>query len=168
MDGTGDAIRALAIAKLREGVTQFLPTTWTAPAEDSVQAMHGIAAYRQRPDFARVPGAHVEGPYLNPRCVGAQNPAFVRSPDLAEINQLRAIAPVRLVSVAVEMEGAIDFVPPTAHLGDRSAPSAHTATTYEQFLQGQGSWTNPPDPLRKPDDPVAPSRHRRRGCGFPR
>jgi len=133
MDGTGEAIRALAAAKLREGVTQFLPTTWTAPEDDLVRAIHGIAAYRQRADFARVPGAHVEGPFLNPKCVGAQNPAFVRLPDLAEINRLRAIAPIRLVSVAVEMEGAVEFVRQLRTWGIVSS-LAHTAATYEQFL----------------------------------
>jgi N-acetylglucosamine-6-phosphate deacetylase len=138
MDGTGEAIRAMAQAKLREGVTQFLPTTWTAPDEDLVRAMHGIAAYRQRPDAARVPGAHIEGPYLNPKCVGAQNPAFVRPPDAAEIDALRAIAPVRLVSLAVEMDGAIDFVRQCKTWGTVTS-LAHTAATYDQFLAAKAT-----------------------------
>jgi N-acetylglucosamine-6-phosphate deacetylase len=136
MDGTGEAIRAMAAAKLREGVTQFLPTTWTESPSALDRAMRGISAYREHPDLARVPGAHVEGPYLNPKCVGAQNPAFVRLPDLAEIDRLRAIAPIRLVSVAVEMEGAIDFVRQLRSWGIVSS-LAHTAATYEQFLSAK-------------------------------
>jgi N-acetylglucosamine-6-phosphate deacetylase len=138
MDGTGDALRIMAQAKLREGVTQFLPTTWTAPGDDLVRAMQGIAAYRQHQDAARVPGAHIEGPYLNPKCVGAQNPAFVRPPDAAEIDALRAIAPVRLVSVAVEMDGAIDFVRQCKTWGTVTS-LAHTAATYDQFLAAKAA-----------------------------
>ncbi len=138
MDGTGEALRAMAAAKLTEGVTQFLPTTWTETPEALERAMHGIAAYREQPDLARVPGAHVEGPYLNPKCVGAQNPAFVRLPDLAEVDRLRAIAPIRLVSVAVEMEGAIDFVRQLRSWGIVSS-LAHTAATYEEFLAAKAA-----------------------------
>jgi N-acetylglucosamine-6-phosphate deacetylase len=136
MDGTEEAIRALAAAKLREGVTQLLPTTWTETPEALQRALRGIAAYRENPVFARVPGAHVEGPYLNPKCVGAQNPKFVRLPEIAEIDRLRALAPVRIVSVAVEMAGAIDFVR-QLRTRDIVASLAHTAATYEEFLDAK-------------------------------
>lgn len=133
MDGTGDAIRALAGAKLQEGVTQFLPTTWTETPAALEHAFRGIADYRGQIDQARVPGVHVEGPYLNPDCVGAQNPRHVRLPDITEIDRLRSIAPVRLVSVAAELEGAIDFI---SALRTREIVSslAHTAASYEQFV----------------------------------
>lgn len=135
MDGTGEALRAMAAAKLREGVTTFLPTTWTESPQALERAMEGIAAYRQKSEAAsaRIPGAHVEGPYFNPKCLGAQNPAHVRPPDSAEIDRLRAIAPIRIVSVAVEMEGAIDFVRQLGAWGIVTS-LAHTAATYEQFL----------------------------------
>jgi N-acetylglucosamine-6-phosphate deacetylase len=138
MDGTEEAVRAFAAAKLREGVTQFLPTTWTAPFPDLEQAFRGIAAYRQRPDHARVPGVHVEGPFLNPKCVGAQNPAFVRPPDISEIDRLLALAPVRIVSVAVEMPGGVEFVRQARERGI-VASLAHTAATYEDFLAAKAA-----------------------------
>jgi len=138
MDGTEEAVRAFAEAKLREGVTQFLPTTWTAPFPDLDRAFRGIAAYRERPDFARVPGVHVEGPFLNPRCVGAQNPAFVRPPDLGEIEHLLRLAPIQIVSVAVEMPGGLKFVRQVRELGI-VASLAHTAATYDDFLAAKAA-----------------------------
>jgi len=141
MEGSEEALRAFAEAKLREGVTTFLPTTWTAPLEDLVRAARGVAAYRERMDFARTPGLHVEGPFLNPDCLGAQNPAHARLPDLGEIDRLARETPVSLVSLAVELEGGMNMVRGLAQRGIRSS-LAHTAATYEQFLEARKAGLN--------------------------
>ncbi len=138
MDGSESSLRTMAELKLREGVTTFLPTTWTAGEEELTEAMHGIAAYMKRQDFAQTPAVHVEGPFINPNCVGAQNPAFVRPPDIAEIDRLGEIAKIAVVSVAVEMDGGLDFVREAANRGITTS-LAHSAATYAQFCDAKAA-----------------------------
>lgn len=138
MHGTEEVVRKMADFKLREGVTTFLPTTWTAPETDLIQAMEGVAAYQKNQDRAKTPAVHIEGPYININCVGAQNPKFVRPPDIAEVDRLRAIAPVKLLSFAVETEGGLEF---TRQLRQRDIAGslAHTNATYAQFLEAKAA-----------------------------
>ncbi|MGI8601903.1 MAG: N-acetylglucosamine-6-phosphate deacetylase [Verrucomicrobiales bacterium] len=135
-DGNLEAVRSVARAKLREGVTTFLPTTLTLPHDELVAAARAVAAYRRQPDFAKAPGMHVEGPFINPKCVGAQNPAFVRPPSAAEIFELNSIAPVAIVSMAIEMPGGMDFVREMAAAGIITS-LAHTAATFAQFQEAK-------------------------------
>lgn len=130
---TPEAVHAFAEAKLREGVTTFLPTTWTESPE-ALQAMaRAAAAYRAAGEpFARTPFLHVEGPYLNPRQAGAQNPDRMRAPDVAEIRALAAICPIGLISLAIELEGALEFIRAMRGLGIQCS-AAHSAATYAEF-----------------------------------
>lgn len=105
-----DTVRIIAEAKLKEGVTTFLPTTWTASVEELETMVRTAASYRENQEFARTPFLHIEGPYLNPQQAGAQDLAAMRLPDVAEIEKLHGICPIGLVSLAVELEGALEFI----------------------------------------------------------
>lgn len=132
-DGTIESIRTIARHKLGEGVTTFFPTTLTLPQERLAGAARAVAAYQEDQEFAKTPAMHIEGPFLNPRFVGAQNPAFLRPPDAAEIFALREIAPIALVSVASELPGGVEFVRTMTEAGIVTS-LAHTAATYADFL----------------------------------
>jgi N-acetylglucosamine-6-phosphate deacetylase len=134
--GDPDGIARIAEAKLREGVTTICPATLTLPEEKLVRAMEAVAAYQREERFAKIAGVHLEGPFINPECTGAQNPAFVRTPDIAEVDRLRQIAPVAIVSYAVEVEGGLAF---TEALCERGiVPSCgHTAATFAQLQEGK-------------------------------
>ncbi len=136
MHGTEEAVRTMALKKMQEGVTSFLPTTWTADHEELVDAMKGTAAYQKRQEFSQVPAVHIEGPFINPECLGAQNGAFVRSPDVEEIDELGRIAKIAVVSVATEMEGGLSFVKGMTERGIVTS-LAHTGATYQQFQEAK-------------------------------
>ncbi len=108
-DESPEAVSAVARAKLAEGVTRFCPTTLTLSEKRLAATMRRIAAYREDARFSQVVGVHLEGPFINPSCLGAQNPAHVRPPDLAEVLRLHAISPVTQVTFAVEMDGGVAF-----------------------------------------------------------
>lgn len=131
-----EAVNTIAEAKIKEGVTTFLPTTWTASGEELEEMAAAAAAYRSSETFARAPFLHVEGPYLNPEQAGAQNPEEMRLPDAAEIKRLHEICPVGLVSIAVELEGAIDFIGELGGMGIVTS-AAHSAATYDEFLKAR-------------------------------
>ncbi len=133
---TLEAVETIAEAKLAEGVTTFLPTTWTASQENKVAMAEAAAAYHENQRFARTPFLHIEGPYLNPEQAGAQDPREMRPPNAAEIRQLHEICPVGLVSLAVELEGAIDFIQKMAEMNIVTS-AAHSAATYAEFLKAK-------------------------------
>ncbi len=129
------AMPAIGAAKLREGVTSCCPTTLTLSEEKLSKALAHIERYRNAPDGAEVIGTHLEGPYVNPECLGAQNPAYQRNPDGAEVMRLNAISPVKVVSYAIELPGAIPFTDDLLAAG--ILPSCgHTNATMEQFQGG--------------------------------
>ncbi len=131
-DATLEAVRTISETKLREGVTTYFPTTLTLPPENLKDMAAAVAEYREHEEFARTPCMHIEGPYINPDCLGAQNGEYVRLPDEEEILALNEIAPVGIVSLAVEMEGAIDFIRGMKSRGITTS-AAHSAATYAQF-----------------------------------
>ena len=83
----------------------------------------------------RLVGAHLEGPFLCPRRLGAHDPAAVRAPDLALLRRLLDAGPVRQVTLAPELPGALELVDElvargvTASCGhsDADAAQAHAA-----------------------------------------
>ena len=130
------AMPAIAEAKLKEGVTSFCPTTLTLANDMLSESLGYIEAYRKDARFAKVIGTHLEGPYVNRECLGAQNPAFVRTPDFAEVAQLNRISPVSVVTYAMDVDGCVPF---TKELVDAGIiPSCgHTNASYAQFKEGK-------------------------------
>ncbi len=136
--GDSKATGIIAEAKLREGVTSFCPTTLTLPEEKLAASLRNIEAYRKAPTASKVVGTHLEGPYINPECAGAQNPAYLRKADMDEIRRLNAISPVALVTYAIEMEGNLAFTAELCAAGIQ-ASCGHTNATYAQFKEGMKS-----------------------------
>ena len=132
-DALVDGVNTIAREKLAEGVTTLLPTTLTLPEADLVATLKSVAAYDGK--GCKLPGVHLEGPFNNPKCTGAQNPAFVRKPDVEEVKRLNAIYPVLKVSFAVEEEGGDRLCEELRNLG--ITPSCvHSAASYGQFKAG--------------------------------
>jgi N-acetylglucosamine-6-phosphate deacetylase len=136
---TGDNPKAVEIvgeAKLKEGVTSMCPTTLTLPEERLAETLAKVEAYRKAPTGSKVIGTHLEGPYINMECIGAQNPAYVRGPSIEEIRRLKAISPVALVTYAIEVPGSLEFTDGLIQEG--ILPSCgHTNATFAQFKAGR-------------------------------
>ena len=132
-DALVDGVNTIAREKLAEGVTTLLPTTLTLPEADLAATLKSVAAYDGK--GCKLPGVHLDGPFINPKCTGAQNPAFVRKPDVEEVKRLNAIYPVLKVSFAVEEEGGDRLCEELRNLG--ITPSCvHSAASYGQFKAG--------------------------------
>jgi N-acetylglucosamine-6-phosphate deacetylase len=115
-----DGLRRAARFHLTRGTTSMLPTTLTAPFDDLERALVGIREVIEKPgaDEARVLGCHLEGPWINPSKRGAQ-PAHARPPEAWEVERLLEIAPVRVVTVAPEIEGVPELIAELAGRGIR-------------------------------------------------
>ena len=95
-DAKLESLRTIAECKMKEGVTSWLPTTLTLSPKVLEDVCASVAEYKKNQEFAKTPGIHLEGPFINPKCCGAQNPAFVRQPDYDEVANLNSIAKVLL------------------------------------------------------------------------
>src|SRR5690606_17851213 len=81
----------------------------------------------------RFAGIHIEGPFINRGKAGAQNPEFVRPPDLAEVEALHAIVPAKILSLAPELPGALELIRACRSLGI-TCSAAHTAATAAEIF----------------------------------
>jgi N-acetylglucosamine-6-phosphate deacetylase len=145
MEG-GDAIDCIARLHVRHGTTSLLATTMTAPLPDVEFAMKALggACRSRRSGAARVLGVHLEGPYINPRKLGAQ-PDFVRPASISEVLALHALAPIVLITLAPELPGNLDIIPALRAAGFR-VQIGHTLGTYEDGVaaleRGAGGFTH--------------------------
>jgi N-acetylglucosamine-6-phosphate deacetylase len=127
-----DAVHRMARFHARHGTTALLATTVTAPRRNLLAAFRGIrgAMAERDPAAAHVLGAHLEGPFISPEALGAQ-PPFAIAPDTGLVDELAALAPIRVATIAPEIDpdGAL-----LAHFRARGTrvQIGHTACSYAQ------------------------------------
>lgn len=98
------------------GVVQFFPTVITNTEERTQSLLATIAAARNRYPHLRaiIPGIHLEGPFISPQdgARGAHPRECVRAPDyeLFERFQQAADGCIRLITIAPEWDGAVEFI----------------------------------------------------------
>ena len=153
-DADEKAVFEFARAKLQEGVTTVLPTTLTVSHGELVRAAKNAKKYAEAGmPYAKVPAIHLEGPFINVKCCGAQNPKYVRRPDIKEVKAIAKVYPVKLISYAVESEGGAKFakecfragvVPSCGHTG---AKFADLKPAYRNGLRHMTHFCNQMTPL---------------------
>lgn len=133
-DGKPEGLQPMADYYASRGVTSFLATTMTLREEVLTPAMHAIRDFK-RAGGAKCAGVHLEGPFLGFAKRGAQAAENLHLPDRALFNRLDMASGgrVRLVTVACEEAGAMDFI---TYVSRRCAVSlGHTACTYDQAME---------------------------------
>ncbi|MBQ8372349.1 MAG: N-acetylglucosamine-6-phosphate deacetylase [Clostridia bacterium] len=103
-DSSVGGIPEMADWQLEHGITTWYPTTMTVSEEDIIKATHTDIDLGHG---ANIPGFHLEGPFINVALKGAQNEKYVISPTMDLINKCKN---VKMVTVAPEVEGAIEFI----------------------------------------------------------
>ena len=116
-------IEAIVEGLAAAGTTSHVATIVTRPQAAILRSLRVIAAARRASPLiaAAVAGIHVEGPFISsedgPR--GAHDPRFVRDPEFREFLEWQDAAEglVKIVTVAPEREGALDFIRKVAATG---------------------------------------------------
>ncbi len=135
MDASPTALAAIADFLVAHGVTAFVPTTMTAPHSNTLRAVAAVADYLPHQGHgARVIGVHLEGPYISPKFPGAQPATFIRPPNPAELTELLAAGPVRMITLAPEVAGAEALIR-QARAHNVVVVLGHTNATYTECLQ---------------------------------
>ena len=116
------------------GVTSWLPTVVTAPAEFYPSV---FSAWMQASTSvgATPLGYHLEGPFLSPHKKGAHQLQHIDAADDSIIEQWLDQDCIRIVTLAPEREGAPGRIRRLAEAGIVIS-LGHTNATYEQFIAG--------------------------------
>lgn len=173
-----EAVRHMSRELKKFGVAAFLPTTMSASAEDTRNALAGIKAVMEKPEKegAIVLGAHMEAPFLSEGKAGAQPKQYFVLPteenwqDYTGGNENI----VRLITMAPEKEGALPFIKRltdsgiTVSLGHTSADAETVHAAADHGANHITHTFNAQTPLshRAPGVPGAALVDDRIGCEF--
>lgn len=127
-DPTADMDR-ICKGMLRFGVTGFVPTVVSSPAE----AYEPVLAHLRRPHRpgeARVLGVHIEGPFINPAYRASHDERHIRLPDDDEAGRWLVEGDVRLFTLAPEVPGALDLISSLVKRGVRVG-MGHTNASWD-------------------------------------
>ena len=131
MDATPGALETLSTTLLQTGTTAFLATTMTMSDKAIDKALQNIRQHASGVTGAKILGIHLEGPFINASKHGAQDKAYVQTPDLSLIENY--MQEVKMITLAPEVHGAEEFV---KHL-TKAYPHiilsiGHSAAGYEE------------------------------------
>ena len=112
---TISGIRKATEALWKEGVTTYLPTLTTNDSNILLKNLRLLAKAKKDPSLlGSIPGFHMEGPYISPEdgYRGAHPLEFVKKPDWTEFMKYYKASGKNIlqVTLAPEMEGALDFI----------------------------------------------------------
>ena len=121
MDGEESDIHGAAHSLALFGTTCCLPTTLTSSDEELFSFLDNLKSSQKnrRNNEARMPGAHLEGPYFNMDQKGAQDPRYIIPPKKEHYMRVleKADGVIKRWSVAPEVEGAMDFIKDISRMG---------------------------------------------------
>lgn len=135
-DGNSDSVFKMSKWLATKGVTSFCPTTMTLPP-DMLEKCFGYAAETMgKEEGAYIHGINMEGPFISHAKKGAQAGEHIIAPDFEMLKKLNNICPVKLVDVAPEVDGAMEFIEEAKTLCTVSL--AHTAANYATGIEAIG------------------------------
>lgn len=130
-DGDPEGLHAMGAYEASRGITAMCPTTMTLSEERLAAAARAARSYVAADHEADLVGINMEGPFISPSKVGAQNPDFVRNPDVEEFRRLQDLSGglFKLVDIAPEEPGADEFIEALA--GEVRISLAHSCADYD-------------------------------------
>lgn len=141
MDTDPNALPVMAQTLARFGTTAFLPTTVTAPPEQTVAAIERInhcvrSASQPANDgpSAEPLGIHLEGPFISPARRGVHPQEWIADPSPELFARFTGAGGVRILTLAPELPGALQIV--AAACKQHIVVSlGHTDATYDQAAE---------------------------------
>ncbi|MHA7290768.1 N-acetylglucosamine-6-phosphate deacetylase [Arthrobacter sp. MDT3-24] len=133
----------------RSGTTTLLASTVTASRDDLLRSLETL---RLLADEGLIAGIHAEGPFLSHARCGAQDPRYLREPDLPLLGELLAAAGghLRTMTYAPELPGADAVVrmlaehgvtPSLGHTDADARTTAASLTEAAELLAASGLGT---------------------------
>lgn len=144
-DADEAGLQAIADFEASRGILAICPATMTF-SEEILNGIADVAAAHKNEKGADLVGINMEGPYISPKRIGAQNPKYVQGADVEMFRRLqkRSNGLFKLVDIAPEEPGNMEFI--KACHGEVRISLAHTCTDYdtakEAFASGASHMTH--------------------------
>lgn len=134
-DASAQGLREIAAYEKSCGITSFCPTSMTYPKERLAQIFRTIQPMPQSPEFARILGINMEGPFIAESKKGAQNPDYIVKPDIAAFRELNQLSgnKILLTTIAPEVDGGMEFIRKLS--SETTISVGHSAASYAQADQ---------------------------------
>lgn len=134
-DGKIEGLKPLSDYYAAHGVTSFLATTMTLKEPELTKAVQTIRHFNSCTG-AKCSGIHLEGPFLSYSKRGAQAAENLHKPDVSLFHRLNEASggQVRMVTVACEEPGAIDFIREVSKICTVSL--GHSSADYDLAMAG--------------------------------
>ncbi|NIK76027.1 N-acetylglucosamine-6-phosphate deacetylase [Paenibacillus castaneae] len=136
MDATHESFDTITKFHASHGTTGMLATTMTASKEAIEAVLQAVADYQKiEMPFAALYGVHLEGPFISEKWPGAQNPAYIKDPQLEWMKQWHSKWPelIRQLTLAPEKNGALETISWLKEQGIVTA-CGHTDAVYDEVI----------------------------------
>ncbi len=132
MDADEKAFKILCDYEYSHGVTTFFPTTVTASFERTMNVLKVLKELKDKEGFENIGGVHLEGPFLDRKKVGAQNPSFVSSLDEDELRRWFSLKIVKSITYALAADPE-NRIPVLCEEYGVKPSIGHSDATFEEF-----------------------------------
>lgn len=129
-DADESSIKEMSRLLPENGVTSWCPTTMTVSKDNIQKALDIIESIKSDDTIgAKILGANVEGPFINPSKKGAQSEKYILSPDAEFVKSNND--KISLITIAPEMNGGLDFIKEISENTDIVLSLGHTDADFE-------------------------------------
>ena len=131
-DGSKEALSDVTKFMAENGITSYLPTTMTLGKETLKEVMKTVSEFmKTQENGCTILGVNMEGPYFSMAKKGAQNGDYIMDPDFDHFKEIYDYCDgiIKIVGVAPELPGAIEFIKKASELTTVSI--GHTNGKYE-------------------------------------
>lgn len=135
-DGNTDGIKTMAEGIIKNGVTNWCPTTMTVSKKEIEAAFDAVRDVKNSEEYygAEIIGVNSEGPFINPAKKGAQAGEHILRPDTEFIEKNSDI--IKIVTIAPEVDGALECIEKVFEDTDVLISMGHSNATYDEAVEG--------------------------------
>jgi N-acetylglucosamine-6-phosphate deacetylase len=119
------------------GVSRFMPTIYTNTEENMIAGIKAIVEAMGQEEGAIIQGVNLEGPFISPKRIGAQNPEGVREVDLDLFHRFLEAGQGHIICMTVAPElKHMRALALEARKHNVTLLAGHTDATYENIIEG--------------------------------
>ena len=132
-----DSLVGMSRSLVAHGTTSFLPTLVSMPIDRTKAFLSSVRDSMPKSSGARILGANLEGPFLNPAKRGVHREEHLAAPSLESLNNMIGgyEGIIRILTLAPELPGGLQLCRQIVELG-MVAAIGHTNATYAEANAG--------------------------------
>ena len=134
-DGSVESMKTICEGIVKNGVTGFLLTTMTVSMDVIIKALETCRSLMEESktwNGTTILGVHAEGPFINTKKKGAQNPEYILVPSAEFVKEYADV--IRIISLAPEMDENFKEITKMRKETDVVVSMGHTDADYDTAM----------------------------------